>query len=391
MREKLFNQIMEQFRQNPEKAKRILNDKRPTKQEKDLVTAYLLMRKNKNHEAMEIISKIGNSQSKYVQAHIDLVRGIALLNLMEFSQSAHSLITAKEYFRQQGCEYFEVVTNINLFWAYHNVNDVKNMQMIFAEFPSIESCQEVHKVKLLLCRLSLSIATKDFENAVLTVSEIESQKNEMSESLRSNYLIDKFNLYLGLDRLDECKKTLEQLKEIRSYTLSANFKYMKNLLSNLMSNSTILPLPRQSRESNYLELQLDTLILLQERNFEAAKVVWNKLSQISPKTYLDDFQYVGQIDLFSLVLKKYRPTRKTDQEKREILGQDSVSKIREILLASPHPLSKEELYFQVWGERPRSKEDHARLAHAIYRMRKKYNINCKVQRGCYAIQKKEAA
>src|SRR5690606_28766605 len=117
--EKTFHRALLEFNNHPEKMKRYLNDKRMTILEKNIINAYLLIRKNKNKDVIQIFTKKNDEGSAFVESQKHYVLGSAYNNLCQFTQAQIHFKNAIKLL--EACpnvsSRFNYVASFNLFWV----------------------------------------------------------------------------------------------------------------------------------------------------------------------------------------------------------------------------------------------------------------------------------
>jgi hypothetical protein len=82
---------------------------------------------------------------------------------------------------------------------------------------------------------------------------------------------------------------------------------MKLLLLNYTQDRPIYAYKEDFQSYPALYHQLMIIKHLESRQMMEARAFWNKLQIEFPKTYADNFKYLGSENIFSLCLEKYKP------------------------------------------------------------------------------------
>jgi hypothetical protein len=388
MEQKTFHDILLRFTSLPDKAKNGLKDKRLSKIEKDILLGYLLIRDSKNLEVINLFTNQVTHSSAYIEAHKNLLLGIAYNNLSQFKQAIVCYETAAQSFNQKVTNHFYFMTRINLYWAHYNLKDKEKMKDEISEIDKCEVDSETEILRVLRCKFSYAVFVEDFIAADNLIHKIEKFKDFMTEHFKSNFIIDKFNLELKRNNFKACQDCLAEMKKHRKYYFSSNYNFMKILLDHYLQSSPLYINNTDFKDSEDLLLQLQVIQKLQERNTATAKELWNKLRAFSNATYGEDFTYHGDRNLFSLCLEKQKYINgnlfSSDEDKEETIHlKNKVKKLYHIVKDLKGPISKEELFFLTWGENLKDKDDAAKLSHALSRIKREYGISLKIKKGCY--------
>jgi hypothetical protein len=103
--QKAFYKIILDINLSPERTKKSLADKRLTNNEKKIIEAYILIRSNKNAEAVKLLDALPPSDLPFVEAQRALLTGLALNNLSHFKEAEESILKSVPVFQNFNTPY----------------------------------------------------------------------------------------------------------------------------------------------------------------------------------------------------------------------------------------------------------------------------------------------
>ena len=192
---------------------------------------------------------------------------------------------------------------------------------------------------------------------------LESLTNEMTDSMQASHLMGSFSFFLKKQEYEKCATILDEIKTKKNFNNGAYFKFIKLLFFNLKDNKTIYAYKDDFVGFPYLYSQLMVIKSLESGDVNLANHYWSELSFTYPLNYLNDFNYRGDKNLFSLCLDKYRPFDQIQSNNNEHKSKEDV--ILEVLLNHKVPIGRDELYRLVWKEDWKNKSELNRLHQLI--------------------------
>ena len=211
---------------------------------------------------------------------------------------------------------------------------------------------------------------------------IEKNESEMTDPMFVTHLIAKFNFYIGLEKIEECKMVLGELKKLKKFAFGANYRFMNTLLKHLSSNTPIYAYEKDFSEYPILLHQIMVIRYLEENNLELAQFYWAKLKENYPQLFGDDFKYNGNKCLFSLCLSKQSKQEMDFNLVKNIDEKNKEKSILNILKDAPQPIPKKQLYRMLWGGDVVDKTEISKMQRMISRLRSRGH-NIVFRKGCY--------
>ncbi len=380
---KTFLHALTLLGRKPEKAKVFLNDKRLTVQEKAILKSMLLLRDNKFEEVLELISNISASDP-FVESQRLQTLGGAYNNKGDPKKAIYFYNKSLDHDDAHGIPVMDFHTYYCLFILHLNFQDIKKMRSCFSKMKQFNIRSAFGDLCILTCQFHIQMSEQKYNEASDSLEELETLLPKMAEFQKMNFYIDKFDLGLRLEDYDMSRQCLEDMKQIRKFRLSANFKYMKSLLENFVQEAPMYVYEQDFIDHPILHHQLMVIKHLEEDNTEEAQKYWQKLETMNPEIYKEKFSYQGQLCIFGLCLDRYLRNKKS----LILPHSDSISKEDLLFMAletSNKPLSKEKIFQIVYGDLPESKFDLQKLKSLICLVKKKKNIRIQYKKGCYVI------
>lgn len=205
----------------------------------------------------------------------------------------------------------------------------------------------------------------------------------MSEGDIISHLVCEFMFFVQCDELNHCDKILNEMKKYRKFQLTENFNFMKRLLAHLQTNAPVYFYENDFKSTPLLSLQLKLIHCFEEKNIAGAEKTWHELGKLNPESYLPGFHYVVRKYLFSLCLEKHHSKRKDEPARQNFEELSKLDLLLKLLTPSEAPLSKENIYEQLWDEPPQFKEDLKKLTRLISRARLERGIDIKSRKCTY--------
>lgn len=390
MKEKTFHKTLYEIFLNPKKAKKCFADKRLTKTEKNIIEAFLMIRDNQNLQAIQLLEGTVPSELMFVESQRLYVLGIAANNISQYQQAEKQIFASIEILKKLDQHYFHFVCYFALFWIYDNLNETQRMEKMLNEMQKIPVENDYQARRLLRCQFTYYQKVQDDKSALMTMKKLEAARDQFSESDCISYLIDKFVFMVQSEDLKSAYAVLEEMKNYRKYQLSENFQFMKKLLDHLTKNDPIYAYDKDFKEVPFLFHQIKVIQSLEENNFMLANQHWAALHEISPKSFKENFTYIGGKCLFSLCLEKHKQKLNSPVELPIDQNLPKLDILIKLLSSSPIPLSAGFLFESIWGRLPEDKEDLMKISRLISRAKTENNIKIEARKGTYQIKKMAA-
>jgi hypothetical protein len=382
---KTFEKAFSLASEDAQSARKYLADKRLSITEKKVLEGYLKLRQSDFDWIKEQLLPL-HSSLPFVEGVRNLILGIAMNN----SGKPHEAILWIEKSRSllQDCASAETrfLCTYNLFVAYHNLSDLDRLEELRDEIIKFQFAEKsALKIRQLRIQFSFWVLKKNESKVFKLLEELNEIQTSMDDFQRLAWSIDKIRFYSGIKDYDQCYSELEKLKECRSFYLSADYKFIKATLGFLQKGKPLYLYIQEFSSIPILAHQVEVLLALESRDMRHAESSWEKLKQISPKVYCEDFQYRGESCLFSLALEKFL---QSFQEKKIPPVKSVVTKeerLYDLLVLYPMGIGKNELYQLIWGTAPVTKSDLGKLSKLLERVKLKHGIEVQSRKGVYIL------
>jgi hypothetical protein len=388
---KAFFLAMSLFANDSEKTKQYFTDKRITKNEKDIIKAYFLLKKNKLTEALALISQIQYPLDQFALAIKELLHGVIVNNLGDYHKATIHLKAALEILEEYTLtevHHFYLNGLQNLFIANYNLRDKAQLKRLLDKIQKTPYQNQGQKYIILSCEFDYATLQHDFTQANSILNEIDRCQQYLPQAQWTSHLISRFEFYIMQEQFVFAREVLNELKRNRSFSLSQNYVFIKTLLDHIEYDAPIYVYASDFKDFDTLFWQLQVITHLESGDYVQADEYWMNLKQKFPKLYASPFQYKGDKCLFSLGLTKHnkRERSQIDQQSLSESGPDKlVDLLFHILKKSKGPIQKEELFKQVWGVPVSSKDDMVKLSRLLYKAKKKHNISVQTRKGAYLL------
>lgn len=364
-----FHEAFDLLRKDYNKNKKYLNDKRVTFSERQILRSYIALRNNKFDETLDLMSNC-TPQNDYFEGHKNLVMGIAYNNISEFKKSKVHFELSESQFDKEQDSYFLFYLYLNWYYLATNTADSDLAQSLIDKTQVLELKSKRFMVLRDLIHFDFYSNLKDYEKAKDYLTKVKDNKRFLYAADIGPYLIMSFNYYMFTEQFSDGEKVIEQLKKIRKYQLTENFKFMSSLMGYLLHDKSIYLREEDLDRTKVLNFQAQTVKYLSYGNIPDAIDFWDKLTEMNPKIYQDEFEYHGPGNLFSHCLKKAKfSVKKIPEQKLEGLGLED--KLNTLFVKDGDLYLKEDLFFLLYGVEAQSSKDLNKLSKLISRFRKK--------------------
>ena len=375
---------MDWFNLPLDKKNEFLQDKRLTSTEKTVLECSILLRENK----FELIIKTLNEltvQNLFVDSQRFLVLGVAYNVSGNCSMAVESFNRSIHLLKDQHLPNFEFTANLQLFFAYLNLKQKLGMAEVLDRMSEIISNNVWDKISLLRCKLNYHLYEENYEKAKTDLKNLRQVQSHMRPGQKIFFLVDQFSFYLKIEKYKKCEEVLEELKRYRTYKTSENFIFMQTLLKHYLHKKPIYIDDLKFSKTPLLFSQIQVIKALESGNNTLAKKYWDELAKLTPETYVEFMEYKGDKCLFSLCLSLYQKRQQKDVSQYLPSLSTTERKLILLLANSTLPISKEDLYFQIYDENYESKDDLQKLSLLCSRIRYKTGLSIKSSKGSYSL------
>lgn len=372
------------------KAKNFLKDKRLTHAEKTILSAYFNIRDNRNEWVIDQLSHL-KSPDPVVESQRLILLGMAYNNLGNYETALPRLVASIELLKNIELPQQTFNAYHNLFIVHLNLKNAGELNGILEKLHTYATPTEIEKISLKKCQFCFHAITGDYAAAGESLHFLQKNLKNMTDAQAIGTLLDIFDFYIKQEKLDDAKSVLDQMKKYRKFHLTENYNFMKHLLMHLQSDQPLWITDDDYSKIPILFHQIKCIQKLEQSNQSEALFHWNKLKEIAPMIYLDEFQYRGDRCLFSLCLQKNIGMRglKVDLE---VQGNNKTELLINFFKKNPGPQSKEIVYELLYGKKLMDKSDAFKLHQLISRMRAHLDdTEIEYKQGCYQLKKKKVA
>lgn len=372
---------------NPAKANRILSDKRLSAIEKKIIEGHLLIRDNRNEDAISLLNKTPASESVFIEAQKKFTCAIALINLSRLSEAEPLLVDFTRVMYLMSLDHFVFLGYFNLFVLNSNRGDLKKMEQCLQKLLTINQLSDDHQIKLLRCQFMFHFESLETEKAAEYLYLLKLRKNELTENDQISLLVSEFKFHVKEEDWKKCDSILNEMKKHRKFQLKGNFKFMKFLIDHLTKDKPIYCYDKDFIGTPILFHQLKVIQLLEAGEIKKAEKHWLELEAINPEVYSSGFRYLGSKTLFSCCLQKHLDKTAPMTSPLPASKKPKIDQLISILTNVAVPISKDRLFEMIWGHIPEDKVEQKKLVRLVYEAKTEYGLNIRYHKGTYFIQK----
>lgn len=386
---KTFFNFLENYSINELELEKLLKDNRLTLLEKKILKGWISLRKCKFEELISELEPMTASPDPIIEAQKTLLLGIAYINKSESQKALVHLHNSLDLHKPFALHRQDFIILTNLFYAYLNLKNKKGMKEIVTLLKEKNYTSESEKLVINRIEFKYLAYCGNYQDAEEILEEIEKSKQLVGNQL-IYHLISKFDFFIKIDNFKGCLQILEKIKKAKDYHIGANYKFMNQLLQHFTNDKTLYIYEKDFTGHPLLWNQIAVIKYLEEKNLEMAKRHWNYLQAISKDTYQADFHYDGDKCLFSICLNKNLKNQKKSEFKLHFLESTPKEERLLIILKMQPSITKEDLYFELWGEYAPDKGAFNKLERIISTIRKEHKLTIKFKKGTYSLDKKAA-
>lgn len=373
------------------KARVFLNDKRMTFQEKSIVLCFFALRDFENQEVINQLEKM-TCTDLFVESQRLFCLGAAYNNLTHFNEAKIFLKRSIDLNKFKGAEVLNFLASQSLFTVYLNLHNLSGMQKMIYSMKKFARSFPDSEFIIKFCEFTFEVRNLDFKSAQKSIINIERNFETLNEHQRISFLYTLFDFYIFQDKYDETIEIIQRIKNIKKYKNANHVIFMNTMISFLVEDSQLY-----LYENNYIKYplmyhQIMCLKALEVADEMTATKAWYSLQLLDSRNYKKPFEYLGPPNLFKKVLEKLV----SRSSKPVIISQDLLSlnkdeKLLYLLKNANGPVSKEQLYQEIWENQVQSKDDFIKLVKLVSRVKEKFNVNIKTMKGTYLLTHKKSA
>ncbi len=369
------------------KSKKYLKDKRLTQSEKKILQCWIDLRGGKYNKIIKTLDDINGDLSEAIEGHYYLISGLVHISLSNYLKANNFLEKTRYFESKMGGNLFSYLIYYNLFINSANCHDLNKMKDCLNLI--VPYCHTQHQKNMKLMMEAVYLLKQDLIPAArVKLDELKENKEDLLSTQRHNYYFYEFLYFSKVEKWNQCRLIINELKKIRQYRITPNYIYMKTLLDYLSENKPIYAYANKYKGAPNLFLEIETLKYLESGDFDSAQASWQSLQNMSPLRYQDNFIYSGDKCVFSICLEGLL----SGNQKLEItidLPADRAEALIVIIQKSKSPVSKDILFKKLWSREASSVKDDKLLENTLYKARKLLSEEkIKYRKGCYFIEKK---
>lgn len=380
-----FTRSLVRLGESPGSARTVLKNPALSIPERKILEAHLLIRANRNLDAILFLKAISPGLHPFVEAERLLMLGVALLNLSRFKESGAALKMAAKRLDRLDAGSFRFTAWFNLFLCFFNSGNRPGMARAIRVLTGIAGLSEWSRVRLLRVRFLHAVETGDRKGALGLLPLIRAGISKLPESDRISQEVSEFRFHILCGEFEAARKTLLGMKRHRKFHLKQNFNFMKILLDHLTEGKPVYAYFKDFKEAPLLFAQLRVIQSLESGDRESALRAWSELSLLVPEIHGAPFETFGPETLFSLCVRKNLKRPLAEEVETDGLVDNLQQKLVRILRFSEAPVQKSELFERIWGRPLQDKEDLRRLSRLVSKARKAFSILIQSRRGAYFI------
>jgi len=303
--DRVFLHALQEFVRDPSRLKRRLRDSSITRAEKMLLQCWLDLRDNDYSQVLKDLERLPSQSDPLLESQRLLLTGIALNNKSEPAKAAKLIERCIGLMAGMQISDLLFLAETNLFFCHLNCKNPKGMEQVLKMQARITPLNPSQKITLAIQHLNLEKFKGNLKKAEEWAAKVAHLEPEMKESQTIQYRLSCFDLEVKKGDLSSCEKILQEMKKLRKFNVTANYKYMRILLDHLIHEKTVYAYHRNFGKFPNLEAQIQVIQCLESGSLEEALKWWRKLGEQNPDTYRGEFEYQGDACLFSMALQKH--------------------------------------------------------------------------------------
>jgi hypothetical protein len=385
---KAFYNLLIKHSSDSKRIKQYINqDRRLTQDEKAILNSFLLMRENKNHEALVKMERIKVQTDVYVEAVRLLIIGSVLNNIGEQTKAFPYFEQSYESLPKKLDIHLEFILLLNMFIIVVNNRNLELAKSFIVQLSLLENLNNEDSLTRTKANFNYYTLIQDHKKAAELYSYLKLNTHQLKPHSLISYYFDVWDYALMTKDFELCGEVLKKIKEQKVYSLTQNYNYMKILLKHFMNNSPIFINEQVFKGFKKLKTELMLIRALEVNRITEAKNIWQQLHLLNPNVFQENYNYNGPITILGMCIEKHKGKFFRDSAPQEIDTNKSLTKNIKKLLEENSQLSKEDLFFALFGRVPDSKFDLARLSREIYKCKQHYNLEIETKKGIVKLLK----
>lgn len=321
-----------------------------SKTEKDLLKALVAFKKRDKEEVLHLLNNKKFNPPFFEATRLYLL-GITLNNFGHYVYAIEKLEQAIQIYSELAEDKYVALSLISLVLVQSNTKNIKAMVQADKQLATYTPESDYMAISIKHAHIVSLVTAGEMDQAKTELDKILSSNNPHLHYYESAFLLISFSISLKANQLDDCFKILELYKDADGFAVKANYAYMKALLNHLAHDAPLYVYDQDFINFPELHHQIEIIRAYSRGDFERIKKFWNILQKHNPLVYCDQFQFKGEICLFSILLDKYQANKAPQDLKLEKISQvDSPLKKLELIFSQCEgPIQKEELITLIWN------------------------------------------
>lgn len=386
---KAFHELILLHSKKPKIVKqRLKTDKRLNLVEKNILRGFLLMRDNENKEAHALAESTKSQPDAFVEAmRLYLIAG-TLNNQGFYPEALEQFKLCYQTFPKNVDAHLEYVILNNIYVVHMNLHETQEAREILAILSTIKGLDEDDQLRLKRLEFSYHISNEDEHKSDELYRELVQKQKLYRDFDQVSLFIHFYNYGIIFNHFEICDEALRQLCHQKKYALTQNFNYMKFLLNHLRDQTPIYLRDEHFDGYPTLLAELKFIRALDQYKISELPAIWQELQKLNPRVFKDGYQYAGYQSAFSRCLELHKKKLQNLHVKTEKEPQLSILDAIQKKLENEDFVSKEQLFYYVYGRELESKVDNSRISKQVYKLKSQKNLEIRSVRGSYQLVKK---
>jgi hypothetical protein len=358
--------------------------------QKKLLNAFALYKKNKKKQVLELIKKTPFN-NLFLEATRKYLIGMTHNHFGEYSFAIEHLERSVELYQEINEENYITLPIILLILTYGNRKDIPQMKKYVDLMNKYQNSTFNNEYSFNHAMTLYLVLSNQFEKAKklihLTLNSKSPNDRRSVDLYKPAFQVLEFCVSFKEKSYESCYIILDQYKKTKGFTIKANYSYMKVMLDHLTKDSTLYVYKQDYKDFPELYYQLEVIKNLAIGDVKEATQYWNKLAHHNEALYQSDFIFTGDYSLFSAGLEKHIQNSQIVIFDQSII--DSLTtpmhKLDYIFKNSFKPIEKDLIVKLIWKEEV-TEVNMARLRKLVYDYKKKHSLDVKSIQNTYFLK-----
>lgn len=386
IKSKVFLDIIQDHAKNPKRVKKILaSDKRLSHSEKMIVQGFLLMRDNKNSEALAMVEEISIQSDNFVEGMRQYLLAGVLNNLGHYQKALKHFKICHEIFPKNQVIHLEFVILYNIYNVHFNLHHYTVAHETIKTMRRLKGLNEEDSLRLLRASFWCTCMMEKAKEATIYFQAL---KKMTAQFINHDFVsLQRSFFYYGLvfQKYEICYDALNEMRTQKKHAQSQNYNYMKLLLDHLIEDKPIYLVESEYKNHQQLLWELKAIRALDNHKKEEFILAWKYLHSQNPETFLKNETYKGLKSLFSECLKRHQDKLQRPEMKQIKDQAMPVLEALELKLKEAKGITREDLFYFLYGRQAETKDELNRISKYINRLKNEKDLNIHSKRGLYSL------